>query len=265
MSDGATARSRGHLAAVDGFRGVVTAVFAHAVYVAPAHGDLLVVHHLEHGHTPTSLIVDLTRPLAVTPGDPAAGRAGHLRVGDVVIDTRTARTWTPPTPPSAGVAVPSIECPRAPHAALVAHLAATLASPGASAAEVGERLHALVGLGSGLTPAGDDAIVGMLAVLQRCAPHAAAARPLALLAGTLPSLLERTTPISAHYLRLALRGHHTESLVAVVDALAEQAGPSPDALARLLATGATSGADALAGVTAAAQILPTLQHLQDVA
>ncbi len=75
-------------------------------------------------------------------------------------------------------------------------------------------------------------------------------------------LLERTTPISAHYLRLALRGAFSERLTALLDTVAD--GPERGALhdSRLdaaidavAAVGATSGADALAGVTLTLDVL----------
>lgn len=250
----ATARTRGHLVVVDGFRGVVTAAFRSAVYVAPARGDLLVVHGADHGPTPTSLMVDSGTALRVEPGATVVGRANHLLVGDVVIDARTAHVWSPPTAPRLGV----IAVPTRPSAAhvdvdLVDELVDAL-RPLSDATRVRGVLLRLVGRGVGLTPSGDDAIVGILAVLHRCAPPAVAAGPLDTLSAALAPVLDRTTAISAHFLRLALRGEFGERLVSVVDACCSPSGADPAAVDRLLATGATSGADALAGVTAAADL-----------
>lgn len=268
MTTRATARTRGHLAVVDGFRGVVTAAFRSAVYVTPTQGDLLVVHHAHHGPTPTSLLVDPGTALPVAPGAPVVGRGGHLLIGDsvlgesvirgVVIDARAATTWSPPPAPGTGVrAVPEPSSEARPDAtlndfALVDELVDALAS--SDAARLQGVLRRLVGRGVGLTPSGDDAIVGILAVLHRCAPPTVAAGSLDALSASLPAVLDRTTAISAHFLRLALRGEFGERLVSVVDACCTPTGPDADAVDRLLSTGATSGADALAGVIAVADL-----------
>lgn len=257
MSHGVAA-SRGHAAAVDGFAGTVLAVFASAVYVAPTHGDLLVVHDAGHGHTPTSVLVDRSgrTPWPCRPGDRASGRAGHLRVGGLVLDVRQARVWSPPAaaPPLSPPSPASLRAMlggRTGGAALAARCEQLVRALDRSDAATHRALRDLIGRGSGCTPSGDDAVVGVLAVLQRAAPPASAAAPLARMAATLPSLLHRTTPISAHFLRLALRGAHTEHLVDLVDAVARDGAPSPAQLRRVLATGASSGADALVGVVAA--------------
>jgi hypothetical protein len=248
-----TARTRGHLVAVDGFRGVVTAAFRSAVYLAPPRGDLLVVHDVRHGPTPTSLLVDAGTALRVAPGAPVVGRANHLLLGDVVVDVRTARVWSPPTPLRSGVRA---GLPRPPDAQVDADLVDELvdALRPSDPTRVQGVLLRLVGRGVGLTPSGDDAIVGILAVLHRCAPSAVAAGPIDALSAALAPVLDRTTAISAHFLRLALRGEFGERLVSVVDACCSPSGPDPDVVDRLLATGATSGADALVGVTAAADL-----------
>jgi hypothetical protein len=252
MTAWATARTRGHLAVVDGFRGIVTAAFPHAVYVTPPRGDLLVVHHAAHSPTPTSLLVD--GPLPAIPGDAAVGRAHHLRLGDLVVDVRTARVWSPPPAPRSGV----VAAPAYPSGAhvdvdLVDELVDAL-RPAPDATRLRDALHRLVGRGIGATPSGDDAVVGILAVLHRCASPAVAAGPLAALSAALASVLDRTTPISAHFLRLALRGEFGDRLLRVVDGCCSPSGPDRTAVDQLLATGASSGADSLAGVVAAAEL-----------
>ena len=251
MTEWATARTRGHRAVVDGFRGVVTATFRHAVYVTPTEGDLLVVHDVQHGPTPTSLLVDFDHLRPVMPGAPVVGRANHLLLGDVVVDARTARVWSPPSAPRSGMrAAPERPSEAGVDGGLVDELVGAL-GPSHDPAGLPDVLRRLVGRGVGVTPSGDDAIVGVLAVLHRCAHPTAAAGPIDALTAAISPLLERTTPISAHFLRLALRGELGERLVSVVDACCTPTGPDPAAIDRLLATGATSGADALAGVIAA--------------
>jgi len=264
MTAWATARTRGHLAVVDGFRGVVTAAFRNAVYVTPTRGDLLVVHDAQHGPTPTSLLVDFDHACPVAPGAPVVGRANHLRLGDVVIDVRTARVWSPPIAPRSGMrAAPERPSEAGVDVELVDELVGAL-GPSSDAGRLSGVLLRLVGRGVGVTPSGDDAIVGVLAVLHRCALPSVAADPVDALTTAVPPLLERTSPISAHFLRLALRGELGERLVSVVDACCTPTGPDPAAIDRLLATGATSGADALAGVIAAHSLAAHARSLAEV-
>lgn len=106
----------------------------------------------------------------------------------------------------------------------------------------------VIGLGVGLTPSGDDALVGALCLL------AAAGRPCSEAARRLEAWLdadgaEATTDVSASYLRLALEGAFSTPLSRVVAALADGVRESTldDAVAELAAIGATSGMDAAVG------------------
>jgi Protein of unknown function (DUF2877) len=120
-------------------------------------------------------------------------------------------------------------------------------------------VHRLVGWGEGLTPAGDDWLAGCLAALQVLAAGQSARRSfLRAFAAAIDTAASRTTPIAAAALRLAARGHHGATLLALRDALlgaeGEGAGPAePDpqvatAMAALLSLGASSGADMALGL-----------------
>ena len=65
-------------------------------------------------------------------------------------------------------------------------------------------------------------------------------------------LTPRTTPIAAHYLRLAAGGHYTEPLLRLRRALLceDNADVVDAALRSALAVGATSGADTVSGLSA---------------
>jgi len=112
----------------------------------------------------------------------------------------------------------------------------------------------LIGWGEGLTPAGDDFLVGLIAGLdvladgdqRRLRFHAA-------LAAAIAAGAERTTPIAAQCLRLAARGHCSESLLRLRDALLceDEEGVVGTALDDALDIGATSGADTVSGLLAA--------------
>jgi hypothetical protein len=119
---------------------------------------------------------------------------------------------------------------------------------------------ALLGLGAGLTPAGDDFLVGFFAVLHLpahpCPDWTRICVPV------LARVEQRTNTISAAALRAAAAGRVRESIVAL---LRELMGGAPQdlvaALDRVLAIGSTSGADMVAGVQAGFEAV--LQAVQD--
>jgi len=121
-------------------------------------------------------------------------------------------------------------------------------------AQAARHVERLVGWGEGLTPAGDDCLVGVLAGLDAgVAGHEARRRFRAALAAAIVACTPRTTEIAAHYLRLAGAGHYNAPLIDLRAALlCEDDDDVIDAaLAAALAVGATSGADAVTGLLAA--------------
>jgi len=107
----------------------------------------------------------------------------------------------------------------------------------------------LVGLGQGLTPAGDDFLCGFLAAGDcRRAANAGRLRLLTTFAETVRGLLVQTTDISASFLRDALAGRVSRSLAALAEACSGAPGSDLDgALLRLAAIGHSSGLDAATG------------------
>ena len=104
------------------------------------------------------------------------------------------------------------------------------------AIRAGEAGH-MLGLGPGLTPAFDDACVGAMA----------ARRALGAVAPFRLNSLADTTDVSARYLQLAAEGYFGQPLCDLLAAV-YGAGNFECALQSLLAVGATSGRDMLAGV-----------------
>jgi hypothetical protein len=105
--------------------------------------------------------------------------------------------------------------------------------------------HDLLGRGPGLTPSGDDMLVGALAVLQTShfAPQLSH-RPF------LPpndQLITLTTSVSCSYLNSARGGEFSTPVLCVLRRLQRRGDPHR-AIRRLLLTGHTSGADMLAGM-----------------
>ena len=103
-----------------------------------------------------------------------------------------------------------------------------------------ELLEQIVGLGKGLTPSTDDAIVGMLAIFYA--------------AGNVPSCfirsdtLTRTTDVSAKYLQCAQEGFFSQRLLNVFEASLKSQTATNDAFNRLAEWGASSGSDTIWGM-----------------
>jgi hypothetical protein len=111
---------------------------------------------------------------------------------------------------------------------------------------------ALVGLGEGLTPAGDDCVVGALAAVHRLAPAWLAAHT-----GQRDRLAEAarrwTTDLARDFLLEALDGRFAEPVLALLTAHSDES--AGDAARQLLAMGATSGADTVCGIRLACRAL----------
>ena len=113
-----------------------------------------------------------------------------------------------------------------------------------------DAIEGLIGLGPGLTPSGDDFLVGALALLDALAQrkaHAALAHAIA----TSPRGL--TSPLSDYLLRAAASGHVGEPLCRAVSAVIS--GMADAAVASLREIGHSSGWDMLVGVGSALKVV----------
>ncbi|RJL35493.1 DUF2877 domain-containing protein [Bailinhaonella thermotolerans] len=257
--------SKGYLVPAADFAGTVHSVFATACNLT-VDGRLLTVHDAAAPHTPTSVRVVSWRPRARA-GGPARCAGGILTFGEHALDLRALPVWTPPPPPPPAATVPpAITAAREVARIRERHVEARgiPAVPGLAARaesllealtgrprDVPRAVAGLVGLGPGLTPSGDDLLVGALAVLSRAAPGSAfAGSAFPALAYGVRRHAHRTTDVGAHYLRLAAAGHFGEPLVNLVDALVTGAARAavPALTQAALRVGASSGADGVAGV-----------------
>jgi hypothetical protein len=139
----------------------------------------------------------------------------------------------------------------------ITHVAGLRAALGSGdAMRLRDHTFALLGLGPGLTPAGDDLLCGLLVGLHvlgnRCAPcHARYAYSLQTLIGVIePHARSRTTALSASLLTQACRGVALQPLLDVLCTL----GDTIDwrAVETLLGIGHSSGSDLLTGAYLAA-------------
>lgn len=114
----------------------------------------------------------------------------------------------------------------------------------------------LAGLGPGLTPAGDDWLAGWLVGLHAAAALAKGNPPLPPEAvGQAVLASARTTRLSLAFLQAAADGAAAEPWHALLATLPAAApGPLQKAAAAIIRTGATSGADMLAGFLTAFQV-----------
>ena len=174
---------------------------------------------------------------AVRVGAPAQVAAAALTLGPLTVEV--ARWWAPRRP-RAGLDRAAV---RALRAALGDHPPPVPVSPDPT------DLAAMVGLGPGLTPAGDDVLAGLLVGL-----HHDATRRDAVIERVLPHL-PRTTALSAALLRHAMLGHGVPALLDVADLIAAGAPVDriPSAVERLTDVGHSSGTALAWGLLLAAE------------
>ena len=172
--------------------------------------------------------------LGMGPLNAIAERFEALPVGAVVeLEIARTRAWTPPAR-AARLEAAEIEIPRFIREPAVAFLDWICGD--------GEPDDALIGLGPGLTPAGDDFVGGAMIALRAFGDDAAADH----IAGwALPLARTNTNRISRAHLECAARGEGHEALHSFL------ASSDPRHLERLARIGHTSGMDAAAGALAA--------------
>jgi len=205
--------------------------------------------------------------LNVRVNDPVNVRAGHVSVGRLIIDCRTASCWVPTgrmqLAPGLEVRLGILEQRARSRAwaesASMAHdVTEALGKAGSAAdAELVAAVRRTIGRGPGLTPAGDDVLVGILGVLGSAAAGPENVSRRARLIGALAPVLASTSDVSRHLLDQVARGLPGRALHDLGRAVIEGA---PDdvmekALDVLLDTGCTSGADACMGLAAACRLM----------
>ncbi len=177
---------------------------------------------------PGGLVVPAGLVAGLRPGTELLVGDGLLRVGGARLVPRrwwdsTVRAVGPVLPPAAGGGLPDA----------VSDAAHALGDALADGGDVAAAVAGLVGLGPGLTPAGDDVLAGALVALVAGGDDDRAA---ALRAGVRPCR-ERTTTLSA-----ALLGHAAAGRAVPQLARHLRAPDDAVALAALLAVGGSSGA-----------------------
>jgi hypothetical protein len=244
--------------------GRVHSVFERAVNLLGADGRLLTLHGPGPLASPFAVALDERLPWReLEPGLPVE-REGHARLvlGALRLDCSSARVvdMSIGAGSDAGALAAALaEAPRRPAAPA---LASSIALEGRR--RLGEGLRRgdadrfvdgarrLIGLGEGLTPAGDDLLVGSLAVARRFRPDFLLEDP-GIRQALANAAREGTTIVAREFLLEALEGHFSEIVIAL---LTTADGPRVRAaLDDLLELGATSGADTAEGMRLALDAL----------
>ncbi len=252
----------------------VLAVFERACDLLTSGGNVVALVLPEIGDGPFNVVVDGGAGIfdGIEPGTPVAVERTQLRVGGLRVDLGNATAWEPR---------PDWETLRERRAAITSRLpllrtlclqfspagsllpllkgtpssteiVLSTAQAAADALREGwtddvERLQAgavrLAGLGSGLTPSGDDFLTGVM--LWGWLAHPA---PPSFCQTLAKASIPRTTTLSAAFLQAAARGECSAPWHTLLAALhTGQDNEITSAAQEILAHGATSGADSLAG------------------
>lgn len=255
----------------EGFTAVVHSAFDRVVNLRPADGPhLFCLAARTVDDAPDTVVLDTPscRPLALRPGDVVSTEAGIVRLPAGGIELAGARPWEPVLPElpmraTASAWLRGFLRRRAlgdaadPWLAAVRPLLAQrldgllAAIRRGDAAGLAHAVDRLVGLGAGLTPSGDDMLVGVTLVAHL--PGSALAPACGALDGAVAASAGRTTDISHATLAQAAAGRVRESVAALLRAMA---GGSTDRQLdghgdRVAAIGHTSGTDILTGLSAA--------------
>jgi hypothetical protein len=269
------ARPLMEMLAVQAFSGRVLGRFERACNVVDGQGRVIALTLPEIGNGPFSIVVEDWPGLfdEFWVNQPAYADGRGLIIGEWWVNLSTARIWEPQlagsnqslelSPALAEMLKPFVAWPRLPDASSATRITNRRAREAAvqlwqvlqhemherhEGHERNERLEKieevagqLAGLGGGLTPAGDDYLIGVMAALwltgyKNWSSHIAAVA------------VRKTTTLSAAFLRAASRGEFIESWHELAQALfAGNPEIFNQALRRVAQFGASSGMDALAG------------------
>ncbi|MFG2518099.1 DUF2877 domain-containing protein [Streptomyces sp. NPDC048527] len=241
----------------------IVAATRYAVHLATGDRELpaLAVVTRDAIRLPNALVLPFSsvdRPLDRNTPRGAATVQARFGAGSVVIGPvrfEPEASWTPPRVQDASSPPGAARLARV--TALLEALAQPLPPPLAprltdlrhtldadDASEVRRAAHALVGLGPGLTPSGDDVLCGSLLASR------AWGGPLAPLSEVVADAARRTPLLSAALLRHAVRGECVPQAHAFLRALSGDGLALEPAVRELLAVGHHSGGDLARGVLA---------------
>jgi hypothetical protein len=261
----------------------VLAAFPNAIYLTTGDGLVVAVVRSSSVRLPCAVVLgselpDLLHVAAQHATQGASVGAGGVAVGQLRVEV--VRWWLPmpPAPPPDATILARGLSALAARLAVQQHRLLRVVSDGLRRLEAAVRTRdcrvaadatlSLLGLGQGLTPAGDDVLAGMLVGLHHLDwsrspdPMRSASRPPPPVSQVRDSIAmrvlvdapTRTSTLSAALLSHAARGEAAAEVTAVLNSLCGRRPLSP-ALMRLLAIGHTSGYDLACGILAAGRAL----------
>ncbi len=271
----------------------VLAVFDRACDLVTPGGQVVALVTPDIGDGPFNIVVEahVGEWSSIEPGTPAQIQASVLRLSGMQITLAQAIAWEPRPDWDTLRNHQSIVARRLPRLEEIAalHSPASLAmnhpigpsaaqahvqvSPGVLAHAVQQALQALqagwdgdvvqlrlgatrlAGLGNGLTPTGDDLLIGMMLCAWIAHPT-----PEAFCCEVVQAAAPRTTTLSAAFLRSAAKGECSAAWHQLLAALTRQDNDLTPSVRQVLAHGATSGADTLAGFIYAAYLAGDLSN-----
>jgi hypothetical protein len=237
----------------------IVGVFGYGAYLLLSGHQVLALLTPEAARLPNAVVTAGLDADALRPGDRAW--VGELRVRALGLEVRVVRWWRPRQVRRAC----SLAAAQSGAAALASGLSAHGAWPAPdpvrqAAARLGQAAAAgrhltvrsaaagLVGLGPGLTPAGDDVLTGYLLGLRALAGVSPSAERLRASAGAgARDARWRTTALAATLVRHADLGEAADVAADLMDALVDGA-PIDRPLRTLVGTGHTSGRDLAEGL-----------------
>ena len=262
------------------FNGRVHSVFNRVVNIECTTGKLFTLAGLRLDNAPNTAIVEIAgfEACDIAVNDPVAVTKGKLHVGDgVVVHWTAASIWQVQLPRYTDAdgnlqgrldwvqsylllkgAQSSFTVQEQSDNAFTRQMSLTLRQRSRSLLDALEQMHmasacqhakSLIGLGPGLTPAGDDFLVGLFAVLNLggspCCGWLAGGKDVLLRAE------QSTNAISLAALTAAAHGQVRESISRLIETLIYGTlATLTEPLDRVLAIGSTSGSDLVAGILA---------------
>jgi hypothetical protein len=109
----------------------------------------------------------------------------------------------------------------------------------------------LLGQGRGLTPSGDDVVIGLLLFLTRSPRMSSPIVDENMLTQVVASAYQQTTTISANLIECAASGQGDERLITLADSILSGSAPIDECVECVLGLGSSSGIDALMGMAIA--------------
>lgn len=248
--------------------GKIHSVFRNSCNIQLSGGPLVCLHQFDFGVLPHSFYTPELHTQPFHPGQPVQATPAGLMIDGTltvswadhmeVVDTKVTPAMLPHTRSDEWQTLEQLhqtqqntpDMMSQVYQSLTHHLGQLLpALLVGDQAAVAQHCHACVGLGQGLTPSGDDMLLGVLAALHRYHPTC-----ISLLCQAIHPLLHRTNEISASYLDLAMKGYVATPVLDVLHHLGQN-WEAPKQV--LLSVGHSSGSDILYG------ILTTVKELRD--